>query len=80
VKVVLLRLVTRFVESPTIEAGPVAIDAARRVAAVDGAEVGFTSMEFKLLQTLVQRPGRVQSREGRLPGKTGLIHHFLPQL
>ncbi|MEI8345251.1 MAG: response regulator transcription factor [Candidatus Omnitrophota bacterium] len=43
--------------------GKLAVDLPRHKASVDKKEIELTSMEFKLLVTLMQREGRVQSRE-----------------
>jgi two-component system phosphate regulon response regulator PhoB len=43
--------------------GPIMIDAARHVVSVNGKRVNLTGLEFKLLQTLMQRRGRVQARD-----------------
>jgi two-component system phosphate regulon response regulator PhoB len=43
--------------------GPLAIDTERHAVSVDGDEVMLTGIEFKLLLTLAERPGRLQSRE-----------------
>src|SRR5438477_5809989 len=44
-------------------AGPISIDPARHEVRVNGKQVRLTSLEFKLLQTLMQRRGRVQDRD-----------------
>ena len=46
-----------------VRIGPLAIDAERHQVTVDGAEAVLTSTEFKLLLTLAERLGRLQSRE-----------------
>jgi two-component system phosphate regulon response regulator PhoB len=46
-----------------LSAGPIAIDPARHEVRVDGKQVHLTSIEFKLLQRLMQRRGRVQDRD-----------------
>lgn len=43
--------------------GPITIDSARHAVTVAGKPVSLTSLEFKLLRTLVQRRGRVQERD-----------------
>ena len=43
--------------------GPVSIDTARHQVTIDGKPLDLTPTEFKLLSLLVQRRGRVQSRE-----------------
>jgi DNA-binding response OmpR family regulator len=46
-----------------LRAGDISIDSARHLVAVGGRTIHLTSLEFKLLQTLAQRRGRVQPRE-----------------
>ena len=46
-----------------VQVGPLLLDVERHSVSIDGAEVSFTSTEFKLLHILVQRQGRLQSRE-----------------
>jgi DNA-binding response OmpR family regulator len=46
--------------------GPVKLDIPRHTVTVSGKEVKLTAMEFKLLSLLLQRCGRVQSREDLL--------------
>jgi two-component system phosphate regulon response regulator PhoB len=46
----------------TLSAGPVNIDRAAHKVSVDGTELQLTSTEYKLLLTLVERRGRVQTR------------------
>jgi DNA-binding response OmpR family regulator len=43
--------------------GPLEIDVPRHVVAVGGTEVALTATEFKLLEILARRRGRVQTRE-----------------
>jgi len=62
-KAVLRRSATELVESPLLKVGPISIDTARHLVAIHGEEVTFTTIEFNLLHTLLQRLGRVQSRE-----------------
>src|SRR6266536_754795 len=47
----------------TLTAGPISIDPARHEVRVNGRQVHLTSLEFKLLRTLMQRRGRVQERD-----------------
>ena len=63
VKAVLRRSKSPVAAGALITVGPVVIDAERHLVSVNGGEVAFTSTEFKLLYTLAQRLGRVQSRE-----------------
>ncbi len=60
-----IRAILRRVETPgeSLKAGPISIDAARHEVRVNGKQVHLTSLEFKLLQTLMQRRGRVQNRD-----------------
>jgi two-component system phosphate regulon response regulator PhoB len=46
----------------TLAAGPISIDRSAHRVTVDGKEIELTATEFKLLLTLVERRGRVQSR------------------
>ena len=45
-----------------LTAGPISLDKTAHRTTVDGVEVELTAIEFKLLRTLVEREGRVQSR------------------
>ncbi len=46
-----------------LSAGAITIDPARHQVSVNGKPVNLTSLEFKLLRTLMQRRGRVQERD-----------------
>src|SRR5881275_440576 len=46
-----------------LSAGPISIDPTRHEVLVNGKAVDLTSLEFKLLRTLMQRRGRVQERD-----------------
>jgi two-component system phosphate regulon response regulator PhoB len=46
----------------TLSAGPVAIDRSAHRVSLEGHDIELTSTEYKLLLTLVERRGRVQSR------------------
>jgi two-component system phosphate regulon response regulator PhoB len=50
-------------ETQSITAGPIQIDGLRHHVSVNGKTVHLTSLEYKLLRTLVQRRGRVQERD-----------------
>jgi DNA-binding response OmpR family regulator len=50
-------------EDETIEAGELRIDPARRLVEVRGETVQLTYVEFELLRTLAENPGRVYTRE-----------------
>lgn len=60
-----IRAVLRRGEKPeeTLRAGSVSVDPARHQVRVNGKLVHLTSLEFKLLRTLMQRRGRVQDRD-----------------
>ena len=60
-----IRAIFRRGETPgeSLKAGPISIDAARHQVRVNGKQVHLTSLEFKLLRTLMQRRGRVQDRD-----------------
>jgi two-component system phosphate regulon response regulator PhoB len=63
VKAVLRHSTPDRVPEPLIEVGAVSIDTGRHVVCVNGETIPFTSTEFNLLHTLINRQGRVQSRE-----------------
>src|SRR6266545_6524238 len=46
-----------------LTAGPITVDPARYEVSVNGQRISLTSLEFKLLRTLIQRRGRVQARD-----------------
>src|SRR5207249_841635 len=55
-----------------VTAGPIALDRSAHRVTVDAAEIELTATEFKLLRTLIEREGRVQSRAQLLePARTG---------
>src|SRR5437764_4445181 len=60
-----IRAILRRGEKPeeTLQAGSIAIDPARHQVRVNGKRVHLTSLEFKLLRSLIQRRGRVQERD-----------------
>lgn len=55
-----------------IESGGITIDVARHIVRIDKKEIALTRMEFKLLVTLMQRRGRVQSRDILLDSVWGI--------
>lgn len=63
VKAVLRRSQTEDAVSSIITVGCITIDTERHLVAIDGVEIVVTGTEFKLLHTLAQRLGRVQSRD-----------------
>jgi DNA-binding response OmpR family regulator len=50
-------------DEETVTAGAITIDPVRHQVSVAGKRVHLTSIEFKLLRTLLQRRGRVQARD-----------------
>ena len=60
-----IRAILRRGEKPeeTLQTGAILIDPVRHQVRVSGKRVHLTSLEFKLLRTLVQRRGRVQERD-----------------
>ena len=60
-----IRAILRRGETPSesLKAGAISIDPARHEVRVNGKRVHLTSLEFKLLRTLMQRRGRVQDRD-----------------
>jgi two-component system phosphate regulon response regulator PhoB len=67
VKAILRR--TSRVDAPVTDAlsiGPIRIDRASHIVTVHGSEISLTATEFKLLLTLAERRGRVQSRSALL--------------
>ncbi|MCK4790147.1 MAG: response regulator transcription factor [Desulfobacteraceae bacterium] len=63
IKAVLKRLKPAEVEKDLLKAGKLTVDLSRHKVTIDKKEVELTNMEFKLLVTLIQRMGRVQSRD-----------------
>jgi two-component system phosphate regulon response regulator PhoB len=60
-----IRAILRRGEKPeeTLQSGAILIDPVRHQVRVSGKRVHLTSLEFKLLRTLMQRRGRVQERD-----------------
>jgi two-component system phosphate regulon response regulator PhoB len=63
VRAVLRRRAPGAAPSASLEHGPLRIDSDRHRCFVEGAEIELTAKEFKLLSTLMSRPGRVLTRE-----------------
>jgi DNA-binding response OmpR family regulator len=59
----ILRRTEKPAEEKSFVAGPITIDGVRHRVMVSGKVIHLTSLEFKLLCTLVQRRGRVQERD-----------------
>jgi two-component system phosphate regulon response regulator PhoB len=53
-------------------AGDIRLDPARHEVTVKGAAVALTALEFRLLKTFLERPGRVQTRETLLSDVWGI--------
>jgi two-component system phosphate regulon response regulator PhoB len=66
VKSVLRRSAPANSETAPLRAGLVAIDRERHLVRVHGKQIDLTATEFKLLTLLIERRGRVQSRDGLL--------------
>jgi two-component system phosphate regulon response regulator PhoB len=62
IRAIMRRADTKEVEEH-LAVGAIAIDAARHEVSVNGKQVNLTSLEFKLLRTLMERRGRVQARD-----------------
>ena len=62
------------VEGKTLHIGPLSIDTERHLVTVDGSGVELTTLEYKLLLTLAERRGRVQTRDGLLQDVWG--YHY----
>lgn len=69
----ILRRKTGVINSASsLRAGDIVIDRERHQVTVRGAPVTLTAIEFKLLSTLIERKGRVQSREALIDTVWGL--------
>lgn len=55
-----------------LRAGPIVLDPERHRVTVNDEEVSLTALEFRLLQTLLERRGRVQTRERLLEDVWGM--------
>jgi two-component system phosphate regulon response regulator PhoB len=74
VKALLRRSGDSPVEGKSLQIGSLAIDTERHLVTVDGAAIGLTTLEYKLLLTLAERQGRVQTRDGLLQDVWG--YHY----
>jgi two-component system phosphate regulon response regulator PhoB len=63
IRAILRRGATTEQSNERLTAGPIAVDPVRHHVSVDGKQIHLTSLEFKLLRTLMQRRGRVQDRD-----------------
>jgi DNA-binding response OmpR family regulator len=66
-------------EAEAIEVDGLRVDPARRSVLVDGRPVQLTYVEFELLRTLAQRPGRVFSRQALLEALWGSADYREPR-
>lgn len=57
---------------PLLSAGEISLDVSRHEVKVKGQPATLTALEFKLLKTLLERPGRVQTREVLLSDVWGI--------
>jgi len=62
---------SRTTQSPRLELGPISMDVERHELYIDGAPVSFTLAEFRILQCLLSKPGRVFTREELITNMTG---------
>ncbi len=74
IKAVLRRSAAPESAAKVIRVGAISIDTERHVVDVDSCGVVLTSTEFKLLQSLAERLGRVQSRDRLLRDVWGMSH------
>ncbi len=58
-----------------LKAGPLSVDLSAHQVFLDGEELQFTPTEFRLLQSMVERPGQTQSRQKLLERAWGLEAH-----
>jgi two-component system phosphate regulon response regulator PhoB len=72
VKAVLRRMARDSEGTGVLAAGSIKLDPARHEVTVSGTEVALTALEFRLLKTLLERPGRVQTREVLLSDVWGI--------
>jgi len=74
IKAVLRRTGSEEAAGKVIKVGAIAIDTDRHTVIVKGKEVVLTTTEFKLLQSLAERLGRMQSRDRLLKDVWGISH------
>jgi two-component system phosphate regulon response regulator PhoB len=72
VKAVLRRLANDSQGTALVRAGEIELDPSRHEVRVKGELVVLTALEFRLLKTLLERPGRVQTREVLLADVWGI--------
>jgi two-component system response regulator AdeR len=66
-------------QQKVMTAGPIAVDAARKTASIDGKPIDLTPAEYHILATLVERKGSVVSREDllRATGETDAMERVV---
>lgn len=74
IKAILRRTAPEISDGKIISIGDLIIDTSRHLVAVSGEEVSLTTTEFKLLLTLAERLGRMQSRDHLLRDVWGYSH------
>jgi two-component system phosphate regulon response regulator PhoB len=72
VEAVLRRMVEDVSTDTILNGGGIRIDPARHEVTADGDSVILTPLEFRLLKTLLERPGRIQTRETLLSDVWGI--------
>jgi two-component system phosphate regulon response regulator PhoB len=72
VKAVLRRLASDVQGTDLLRSGEIELDPSRHEVRVQGRPVVLTALEFRLLKTLLERPGRVQTREVLLADVWGI--------
>ncbi|HUB06833.1 MAG TPA: response regulator transcription factor [Myxococcales bacterium] len=72
VRAILRRADATEAEAPRYEFRDLTVDVERHVVSVSGKPVDLTALEFRLLTTLLQRKGRVQTRQALLTDVWGL--------
>ncbi|MGA9520208.1 MAG: response regulator transcription factor [Myxococcaceae bacterium] len=72
VKAVLRRLATDSRGADVLRTGDIVLDPARHEVRVQDKAIELTALEFRLLKTLLERPGRVQTREVLLADVWGI--------
>lgn len=72
VEAILRRMVTQVEGEPVLSAGGIRVDSSRHEVTVGGVPAILTPLEFRLLRTLLERPGRIQTREALLSDVWGI--------
>jgi len=73
IKAIMRRTTPDTKSEKSLQLGSLSIDQSRHRVTVDEEEITLTSTEYKLLTTLAERPGRVQSRERLLQETVGAL-------